>query len=780
MNWTLKTTTGPLLLVSLLMCGQQSAAQEQVAIVQGASGWRYHDLGQDLGTAWRARTFDDTTWAVGQAPLGDNQEGVVTTVQMGPTDARFLTLYFRHGFTVADPSQFKFLQLAVRRDDGVVVHLNGQEVMRSNMPDGAIGFSTKSATSSTGADSDTYHVAVADISGLLVSGENVIAAEVHQCCDSSSDLVFDLEATLLADIAPAVVRGPYLQQVTPDSAIIRWRTDLPVTGRIEYGRLPDTLTEVASELTESTEHAVQLTGLTPGTRYWYRVSTGEGDVLATGADHFLQTAPPPGQVEPVRVWIIGDSGTNGEDPPHTSSNRAFEVFDAYEAMAGDRYTDLWLMLGDNAYESGTDPEYQKAIFEVYLSLLRQTSLWPAIGNHDAKASGFDSDDQTGAYFEIFSLPTAGEGGGVPSGTEAYYAFDHGAVHFIVLDSHDTDRTVGDLTACEDLDPGTVCGDGPMAAWLREDLRVIAARANPPDWTIVYWHHPPYTRGSHDSDNPGESGDRMIEMRQRFVPVLDFYGVDLVLTGHSHSYERSMLIDGHYDFSDCFNQPAAPACDPATAGGAVDAGDGDLLGDGAYQKPTEHLGPREGAVYVVAGNGGKASSSAPLDHPVMLRGAADYGSMILDIQGHRLDAQFLAVRKSDLSIGIDDRFTILKGPAAGQRPFFLSLDATAVSESSATLSATIDPNLAGRAVDVSFRWNPPEAADAAFGEIAETIDTEAMVAVEAQALSCGSVYEFQVRAQSADGPSLDSWVQPFETAACSESSDRIFRDGFETP
>ena len=80
----------------------------------------------------------------------------------------------------------------------------------------------------------------------------------------------------------------------------------------------------------------------------------------------------------------------------------------------------------------------------------------------------------------------------------------------------------------------------MMTWLTNDLA-----ANDKEWVIAFWHHPPYTKGSHDSDTEG----RLIDMRENALPILESYGVDLVLSGHSHSYERSHLLDGHYGTSD---------------------------------------------------------------------------------------------------------------------------------------------------------------------------------------------------------------------------------------
>ncbi len=64
----------------------------------------------------------------------------------------------------------------------------------------------------------------------------------------------------------------------------------------------------------------------------------------------------------------------------------------------------------------------------------------------------------------------------------------------------------------------------MCNWLRADLAATAQ-----EWIIAYWHHPPYTKGSHDSDAEGD----LVEVRENIVPILEDFGVDLVLCGHSH-------------------------------------------------------------------------------------------------------------------------------------------------------------------------------------------------------------------------------------------------------
>ncbi|MEN8260391.1 MAG: metallophosphoesterase, partial [Pseudomonadota bacterium] len=300
----------------------------------------------------------------------------------------------------------------------------------------------------------------------------------------------------------------------------------------------------------------------------------------------------------------------------TADSNAAAVRDAYKNFNGSRYTDLLLMLGDNAYDNGTDSEYQKAVFNMYPEVLRQTPLWPTLGNHDARSA--DSSSLSGVYYSLFHLPRNAEAGGVPSGTEAYYSFDYDNIHFICLDSMDTSRSK----------------TGSMMTWLKNDLA-----ANDKDWTIAFWHHPPYSKGSHNSD----SETAMIQMRENALPILESYGVDLVLTGHSHSYERSYLLDGHYGKSSTL-----------TSGMILDNGDGREDGDGAYFKTQLGPLPHDGAVYVVAGSSGKLRDG-PLNHPAMVVSTITLGSVVLDISDGRLDAKFI-----DTSGKFRDYFTIEKG------------------------------------------------------------------------------------------------------------------------
>jgi hypothetical protein len=507
------------------------------------------------------------------------------------------------------------MSLLVNFDDGFVLYLNGHEVIRRSMPAGPIVYSTF-AFNHAGGSVETHDVSA----GLpwLVPGENQLAVEVHQATAASSDLALDVELRASTG-ATEVVRGPYLQRGGPDRVTVRWRTNVATDSRVTYGEAdPGPLELVVDDAAVTTEHEVTLTGLSPSAAYRYSVGSTQAVLAGGEADHTFVTAPPAGPAAPTRLWVLGDSGTANQD-----ARAVRDAYAAYAAQSG-REHDLWLMLGDNAYDAGTDVQYQAAVFDMYPAALRTSVLWPTRGNHDALYAGGSND-----YYDAFSLPVAAEVGGLASGTEAYYSFDHANIHFVCLDSEGSDRSVS----------------GDMLQWLREDLAATAR-----DWVIAFWHHPPYTKGSHDSDDSGDSGGRMRDMRVNALPVLDSAGVDLVLTGHSHSYERSVLLDGHYGTS--------ATLDPAMV---LDGGDGRIGGDGPYEKATLGTGPHEGAVYAVAGSSGQIGGGS-LDHPVMTVSLDALGSMVIDVDGARLDARFL-----DAAGAVRDSFTLLKGATTSSPP-----------------------------------------------------------------------------------------------------------------
>ena len=613
-------------------------AADTILVPTGAT-WKYLDNGTDQGTAWRATSFNDSTWPSGPAQLGYGDGDEATTLGFGPDgNNKFITTYFRRAFNITNASLFNGVTLRLLRDDGAVVYLNGVEVWRTNMPAGSVGYLTPASVAIGGADESVF-VQTTISSSLLLNGTNVLAIELHQSGGTSSDISFDLQL-IGSDGSASVTRGPYLQMGTPNSTIVRWRTNVATDSRVSIGTTQGSLTSNTDDASLTTEHEVTVSNLSPATKYFYSVGSTTQALAGNDSNHYFVTAPVAGTPAQTRIWVLGDSGT--------ANANAQAVRNAYLNFTGATHTNLWLMLGDNAYENGTDSEYQAAVFDTYPTMLRQSVLWPALGNHDTAQSS--TPPASLPYFAMFTLPTAAQAGGIASGTEKYYSFDYANIHFICLDSMTSDRSA----------------NGPMATWLRADLASTTRQ-----WTIAFWHHPPYSKGSHDSD----TDPILAQMRQNILPILEDAGVDLVLAGHSHSYERSYLIDGHYGVSSTF-----------IAAMKKDGGSGRIDGSGAYNKPTLGPGPHQGAVYAVAGSSGQISGGT-LNHPAMFISLNNLGSMVLDVNGDTLDAKFLRENGA-----IADYFRIVKGGIAPPVPAAPSnLVATTFSSSQINLSWTDNAN-----------------------------------------------------------------------------------------
>ncbi len=601
------SSTGWALLLLYVLLPPAIAEAREITFLPFGASWRYLDDGSDQGSAWKEPGFDDSGWAIGAAELGYGDGDEATVVSFGPDPAnRHITTYFRHTFQLTQAASYLWLRLRLIRDDGAVVYLNGTEVARTIMPDGPITSSTQ-ADSVIGGDHEDVALPIELDSATLLDGDNVIAVEVHQRSPTSTDISFDLELMGGTEYR-GLIRGPYLQKTSDTAVTICWLTDELLDGRVSFGIDPTALTQSVSAPTPAFQHCLRPAGLEPGTLYFYTVGSSAGELAGVEENLSFRTAPARGSAGPTRIWVLGDSGTGGAG--------AQDVRDAYLDFTGNRRTDLVLMLGDNAYNDGTDPEHQIAVFETYEVFLRQTPLWPTLGNHDGHSA--DSGTQSGPYYEIFDLPAQAEAGGLPSGTEAYYSFDVANIHIVCLDSYDSNR-----------DPA-----GPMLTWLAKDLAASNA-----DWNIAFFHHPPYSKGSHDSD----TDTRMTQMRENALPALEELGIDLVLAGHSHAYERSHLIHGHYGDSATLLPQMI-----------LDSGDGNPVGDGFYQKPRPGPAPNLGTVYAVMGASARVAGG-DLDHPVMAVSEAQLGSLVLDIENNVLTGTLLRANGS-----VGDVFALVKG------------------------------------------------------------------------------------------------------------------------
>lgn len=399
-------------------------------------------------------------------------------------------------------------------------------------------------------------------------------------------------------------RAPYLQMPAAHGMTLRWQSVNRYRGEVRYGLSPEHLDQHSIETEIRQSHELRLSNLLPATRYYYAVGA-QGGELKADAEQWFMTAPPPHAGQPVRFWVLGDPGLAIPGQAHVR-DAALAWMHAHP-RENLPYMDLLMTTGDNAYKSGKNEEFQRQFFTPFGAVLRNIPAWPVYGNHDARRWSF---------FDIFTFPDKAQSGGVASGTEHYYAFDYGQVHFVVLDSHDADRS----------------RQGAMAKWLRRDLK-----ANQLPWVITLFHHPPYSKGSHDSDNSGDSRGRMVDMRNNILPILEQGGVDLVLAGHSHMYERSYLIDCQYDLSNTIQASMMLSDDKQR-----------------YYKRSYSAAPHEGTIYAVVGSSARADYG-PLDHPIMATSLMEIGSLVVDINRNKLEGRFINGDGMEL-----DHFSITKG------------------------------------------------------------------------------------------------------------------------
>lgn len=603
-----------------------------------SSQWKYL-TGSDQGTAWRDAGFNDASWLSGNGRFGYGETFITTCLQPGPSPCatisaggpcssvgsctKYPTAYFRRTIDIPDVSVYDSVRFSLYMDDGIVIYVNGVEEWRSatmptvgTIPKGGILYTTQAPSQPPAENTITTATIPID---AFVNGDNQIAIELHQNGTTTSDADFDAQITGVIHIVPALVRGPYLQMGNDNAFTVRWRTNVACKSKVEVGTVFGTYPTVVNDPNIVTDHEVRVTGLTPDTKYYYRFGS-DLDLLQGDTTNFYVTAP----VTPRRVTIAayGDCGRN-DNSYQTGSLAAYKN---YLSSIGLKAADMMILIGDNAYNSGTDVEFQNNFFNAYQgNILKNHMLFPAPGNHDYNnGSQFDLNVP---YYSIFSMPQNGECGGVASNTEAYYSYDWGDVHFLSLDSYGKGN--GNTTRMYDT-------MGAQVQWIKADLA-----ANTKKWVIAYWHHPPYTMGSHNSDGEAE----LINIRQNFIRILERYGVDLIICGHSHDYERSYLMKGHYGNEASFN----------AATHAVDNSSGKYDGSAnscPYTTTSDKVD--HGTVYVVSGSAGASGGvQGGYPHNAMPFSFNEGGMFFMDINNNRLDAKFI-----NKDGNIRDQFTIM--------------------------------------------------------------------------------------------------------------------------
>ncbi|MBM3847065.1 MAG: hypothetical protein FJ405_12365, partial [Verrucomicrobia bacterium] len=173
------------------------AQSTNITLVAMESDWRYHQAGEDLGTAWSETSFDDSAWPVGKA-LFYNETANLPATKNTPLNLGPITYYFRKTFTVDYAPSNVVLRIRTILDDGAVVHINGAPVARINMRSGPVTYTNLAQNVNNATLSSWTTLVVSN----LVQGENLLAVELHQTAINSDDAVFGLELDARVPFTP--------------------------------------------------------------------------------------------------------------------------------------------------------------------------------------------------------------------------------------------------------------------------------------------------------------------------------------------------------------------------------------------------------------------------------------------------------------------------------------------------------------------------------------------------------------------------------------------------
>lgn len=200
---------------------------KKIKLIEPGSVWRYSNGKSRVGKKWQSLDFDDSKWKQGKGDLGFGNNPV-TTVNAGSPERRRISTYFRHTFEVEDPTFFRSLHLALKRNDGAVVYLNGKEIHRANLGQDQVKPGTLADRDVVGLEREIFFPVEIE-RGLLRKGKNVIAAEIHLASPSSTDATFDVQ----------LYGNPTDNQFSPSIAFVRptygalFQPDQPIPIQLE-------------------------------------------------------------------------------------------------------------------------------------------------------------------------------------------------------------------------------------------------------------------------------------------------------------------------------------------------------------------------------------------------------------------------------------------------------------------------------------------------------------------------------------------------------------------
>ncbi len=516
----------PLLSAPVIVHAEEQNRESSVNVIDEKTVWKYLDNNTDPAaglaslTAWTEKGFDDSGWKSAAGRFGAKRgvltsfDGFTPTVLLqqyiGDTTTDVPTFFFRTTFRVSNLEQLTSITGTLFHDDAVAVYLNGHLVKSVDMPTEAQTSNLFYAGVSAGAPKQAdLDLKKEDIKDFLTEGENVVAVELHNDRESSSDIYFELQKlTLNYDTASgedtkAVTQKSVFLTVGSDTSSegVTWYADAAEAGEVQYAlKSGDVFPETYQTAKATTSAAndsgfysnqATLTNLQQESEYVYRVVNGD-----TVSDTYsFRTGKNDGSYS---FAFVGDPqiGAGGNVASDTEGwNKTIDI------ITSKLNPDFLLSAGDQVNTASNETQYAGYLNSAFTSLPSATS----IGNHDSSSY---------AYSEHFNLPNESADKGVTkAGSDYWFVYEN----TLFIDINSNNRSTAE-----------------HKAFIQE-----AIDANPNvTWKTVVFHHSIYSTASHVNDSD------IITRREELPQVFTDLDIDVVLMGHDHVYTRTYMMNGY--------------------------------------------------------------------------------------------------------------------------------------------------------------------------------------------------------------------------------------------
>lgn len=476
------------------------------ALVRISDLWQYAKGSQiglnDQQPLWYSPDFNDSSWKQASGGFVGGFTSLQQATRFSDFGSGYHSVFFRTTFEITDPEEIQWLILRLQFKHGLILWLNGHSILNAGFSDRLAGDVDPLDRSISRADNLFEELLLNQAIPFLRKGQNTLAAQVHASLEQTS-------FAFVAELSSNFSREPMIHHLTPNSALISWKTPIPVGGKVRYGLVKEYLTHSVDFEAITTEPEVNLISLKSGCVYYYQIEFEAplGQVNSKVASF----KTPDWNDKKLRFAVVGDSGRGT-----TIQYRIAEQIRLAQP-------DLVFHTGDTVYPSLTPELVDLRYYSIYGSHMTSTPYYVATGNHDLDAGRLipasvyhrpTNDTLPFAHAEAFTFP------------ESYYTVRQGPAQFFVLFAPFFYQYV--LTK-----------ESAQYEWLERELR----KSNSP-WKFIVMHHPVRTSSLHRFDDYNHNSKLdTSELAEVVLPLAEQYGVQMVFSGHDHVFERFLPDHG---------------------------------------------------------------------------------------------------------------------------------------------------------------------------------------------------------------------------------------------